>query len=849
MKLLNNIKLNHGYHSYLMEKTMPLKPHKTLPYLALSFLLTSCGDGGGSSSTTATLSLSSQENTVFLSDQENEFTITVNNSNTSTSSEIQTEIKHISGPLFNQSIELTGNTVTAIITPETVSLSEILSFELTVTNNSQTVSETFSIPVANTKQIKSVSTSNLSKGNSTTRHNCSPDETLSQIEKFGFEEVYSELPIAYITELKKAPGDSDSWYALSQGEKKLKRFKFNDNEIQVEDVLSFGGYLGWPYGFAFHPDFSNNGKIYTHTYTPEHDNEMAVIREFTWSNSLNRFDLESEVEIFRTSSPEGEIENRDHQGGTMHFGPDGYLYIAFGDFTRPESFNNAAQEMSSFAGKMLRIDINGNTPYGIPNDNPFVGQDGAEIYALGFRHPWKWSFDRETGDIWLGDVGWVTKEEINKITAGGNYGWPIYEGSGFCPGCPQKNTNHGWDLNSMIPPIHEYGIAEEGPQKSVTGGFIYRGSEIPSLYGKYIFGDFIHGKIWALSQSEDQYTKELIATLPIGISTFAEDHNGELYAVDIYTSDVYKLVNTTTNSLFREKLSDTGCVDVLDPLTPPAGAIPFDVQVPLWSDATEKMRWLFLPENTQIGDLNTADGDLDYPIGTVMVKHFQLNGNMIETRLLTRLSTGNWEGYSYEWNTDLTDADLLDDAKDKQIDDQVWTYPSRSQCLQCHTEAAGRSLGPTIAQLNTFHDSESGVVSQLDELIALNIFDFELDKTIQLPYLENENASLESKARAYLDSNCSGCHRPGAGAGRAEIDLRATTPFPETGLCDATPNVDNIGIEDGKLIVPGDVDKSILAARISTREAHKMPLIGSNVVHDEGVQLISDWIESLSSCN
>lgn len=808
-------------------------------------------DKNTDSSGAESIDLDFNKSTVLLGNSQNNISIEVKGMDENDVSPLDVNVRHVSGPAIDYDVSVENDSVTLSVRPAAVTLSESLKLEVTVTQGESKAIETIEFSVVNEQQVKDYAPFDFSTVKPNADHTCVAQEGLEQDEPESvavLQKVYDGISIPYAVEMKQYSWDDEYWYVLDLATFSLRRFKFDVSDTEFETLLEYSGQPGTPFNFEFHPDFINNGKVYVFAYVEG----GGLITEYTWDDSVSKFDADSAFEILRFTPHETELEKQDHHGGQMHFGPDGYLYAAFGDLTRPENFNDGVQDMGSFAGKMIRIDVDGGTPYAIPADNPFVGaEEGQEIYALGFRHPWKWSFDSLTGDIWLGDVGWVTKEEVNIVVAGGNYGWPIYEGSGYCPGCPQKDQDHGLDEDSVVFPVHEYGTDEEGPTKSVTGGFVYRGSDIPELYGKYVFGDFIHGKVWALS-SDDSYTKTLLDQQPIGLAMFSQDNQGELYTLDIESGDVYKLVSTASVSnddAFPSKLSETGCVNVLDPLTPPAGAIPFDVQVPLWTDASEKARWLFLSKDSKIGSLDTADGDLDYPVGTVMVKHFKLQGKMIETRLLIHRENGEWSGYSYEWNDEETDASLLSEAKEKEVGEQVWTYPSRSQCLQCHTEAAGRSLGPTTAQLNTFHDEYGEVKSQLEALKSLDVFNFDIDESIQYPHLDNDDAAIADKARAYLDSNCSGCHRPGGSAGRADIDLRAGVAFSETNLCNATTNVDNLGIDNGRLIVPGDIYSSILAVRISTREEYKMPLIGSNIVHDEGVMLVNSWIDSLVSCD
>jgi glucose/arabinose dehydrogenase len=220
-----------------------------------------------------------------------------------------------------------------------------------------------------------------------------------------------------------------------------------------------------------------------------------------------------------------------HNGGDLHFGPDDYLYIAAGDGGGANDTFGNGQKLSTLLGKILRIDVNG-APYAVPVDNPFVGVEDAmpEIYAYGLRNPWRFSFDSATGALWAADVGQNAWEEVNVITAGGNYGWNQVEGF-------ECFKDEGCDLNAYIPPVHVYGH-DEGI--SITGGFVYRGSAIPELYGKYVYADYGFGTIWALD-AETHKNMGLQAT-EINPSAFAQGPDGELYILDHTSGTVFKIV-------------------------------------------------------------------------------------------------------------------------------------------------------------------------------------------------------------------------------------------------------------------------------------------------------------------
>jgi glucose/arabinose dehydrogenase len=293
---------------------------------------------------------------------------------------------------------------------------------------------------------------------------------------------------------------------------------FLDIESRVDDSSNEMGLLG----LAFHPDFESNGYFYVN-YTTSGN---TVISRFQVSESdVNQADSESEQEILTF-----EQTQNNHNGGQIAFGPDGYLYIASGDGGGSGDPDNNAQDPTNLLGAILRIDIdvqeNGNQ-YGIPSDNPFVNnQDGyrEEIYAWGLRNPWRFSFDFETGRLWAGDVGQSDWEVIHIVENGLNYGWNIIEGSHCYP--PGSNC----DTDGLEMPVYEYRWGENNTGRSITGGYVYHGQNLPGLNGHFIYGDFISGRIWALEHSdlENPVNSEL-AHADFQISSFGVDQHGELY--------------------------------------------------------------------------------------------------------------------------------------------------------------------------------------------------------------------------------------------------------------------------------------------------------------------------------
>ncbi len=282
---------------------------------------------------------------------------------------------------------------------------------------------------------------------------------------------------------------------------------------------------------AFHPNYSNNGYLFLFYTGKNGDNTLA--RLIVDPPSAKQTDLHSLEVLIKQEDPAS-----NHNGGMLAFGSDGYLYLGLGDGGRGGDPWNNAQNLETLLGKMLRIDVNQASGYSIPSDNPFVGKKNKlpEIWAYGLRNPWRHSFDRESGDMWIADVGQNKWEEIHwqasDSQGGENYGWRLMEGS-YCY-LPKKNCQskkYGYLTKPIAEYSHKHGC-------SVTGGYVYRGSEIKNLYGKYIFGDFCSGIIWTIDKENDFSLSELMKT-DLNISSFGEDYSGELYVLD-YRGKVFK---------------------------------------------------------------------------------------------------------------------------------------------------------------------------------------------------------------------------------------------------------------------------------------------------------------------
>lgn len=315
---------------------------------------------------------------------------------------------------------------------------------------------------------------------------------------------------------------------------KLDGTPFLDLSAAVNTGYSEQGLLG----FAFHPQYAQNGYFYVYYCTGTGSGSVRVSR-FSVSNDPNVANASSEVVLWQLAQP---YEN--HKGGMLAFGPDGYLYFAPGDGGGSGDPENRAQNMSVGQGKMHRIDVNGGSPYAIPPTNPFANANNTDtlrtIFASGFRNPFRFSFDRATGDLWIGDVGQSTKEEIDRILAGDhsgpNFGWRCYEGS------VAYNTAGCAPQSSYTQPLVDHDHAQGWC--SVIGGFVYRGTNYSSLTGRYIYTDYCHGRIVSLHKQGANWIQDtLTMSGQFGLASFGEDVRGELYLLNTEYGKLYRLID------------------------------------------------------------------------------------------------------------------------------------------------------------------------------------------------------------------------------------------------------------------------------------------------------------------
>jgi len=391
---------------------------------------------------------------------------------------------------------------------------------------------------------------------------------------------------------------------------------------------------------AFHPDYAQNGLFYVY-YT--HGEFSSRISEFRVSADPDVAEAASERVLLDIAQV-----NDHHFGGQLAFGPDGMLYVSLGD----NGVAQHAQDLRTLQGAILRIDVDhrqGALPYAIPPDNPLVDNDRGqreEIWAWGFRNTWRFSFDRENGLLWAGDVGGSRREEINIVQRGGNYGWSITEGSLCGP------AGGDCDLAAFVAPIVDYG-REEG--QSVTGGYVYRGRSLPRLHGAYIYGDFVSGSVWGVRYEAGQVIEhQLLVSSPSPPASFGVDEAGELYVVGI-DGALYRLAESSDmgEEKIPQSLASSGLFSDVQRQIAAAGIIPYTVNAALWSDGDYKTRFIALPGMEQIEF--SPRGAWAFPADAVLVKNFYIervegdaqSRQIAETRLLVKDREGEaWSACS-----------------------------------------------------------------------------------------------------------------------------------------------------------------------------------------------------------
>jgi uncharacterized repeat protein (TIGR03806 family) len=662
-----------------------------------------------------------------------------------------------------------------------------------------------------------------------------------------------DRPIAVVA----VPGSDDLVVAEQRG--RLRRFRNDPNVtpaqvttiLDLDDRVLFGGEEGL-LGVAFDPAYAQNGWVYV--YWCRDNPRRTVVSRFRRDDDDGPggklLDEGSEQVLLSIPQP---FSN--HKAGSLQFGPDGKLYVSTGDGgSGNDPFDNA-QDLGNLLGKILRVERDGS----IPSDNPFALAGSAvrgEIWAYGLRNPFRMSFDVQ-GRLWVGDVGQGAFEEIDVVDRGQNLGWPIFEG--------ERSNKNPFDLSpdDYTGPWWTYG---RGDGVAVIGGYVYRGRAVPALVGAYVYADYGSGNVWALVHDGVQ----ALSNTPVGNlpspASFGEDDDGELLAC-CFDGRLRQLVAQPgggTASEMPTLLSATGAFASTVDLAAVPGAIEYGVNTELWSDGAHKRRWLVLPGAAKIevqglqAEGLIGDGRIVLPVGTALVKHFEFEVapgvvQRLETRFLLHQIDG-WRGYTYRWNDAGTDAELVppggedrtfDVAAPSGSETRSWRYPSRGECLQCHTAAAGRVLGVTVPQLNRSFAYPLRTADQLGTWRFLGLFVGDPGESAQLPRFvarDDPTASVDERVRCYLDANCSFCHRPG-GTAPTTMDFRRMAPGVDLrlfGEASATAVPGGSGLR----AVAGDHAQSDAWLRIGRRDGFGMPPLGSFVVDQAFADLFAHWIDA-----
>ena len=620
--------------------------------------------------------------------------------------------------------------------------------------------------------------------------------------------------------------------------------------------------------FSFHPKYAENGQVFVFSaHDPKiKDRSQSISRasRFTLVPGSNPPRLDRDSEVIIIEWPAG-----GHNGGEAIIGPDGYLYIATGDGTGGSDRDNTGQGVNDLKAVMMRLDVENPDPgrnYSIPKDNPFVDMPGArgEIWAYGFRNPWRFSFDPVTGQPWVGDVGQDLWEYIELVSRGSNHGWSVMEGSHpFHPNAERGPT-------PIVPPIAEHHHTE---CRSITGGYVYEGSKFPELRGAYLYGDYQYGKMWGFRYDHKakkvSWQKELADTA-VKISSFGAGRDGSFYALDYDRGEIYELDRNPPRKQkqpFPRKLSETGLFTSVKNHEAAPGVIPYSLNAAFWSDGAHKERFFAIPG--ELGIDFSENREWAFDDGAVTVKSFSLDmeeGNpasrrRIETRIVVK-QDDHWVGYTYLWNDQQTDATLIEaggldktyKVKDASapggIREQVWHYPSRKECMFCHSRAAGFVLGLNTQQMNRSHDYGDVSDNQLRALNHIGMFKKPLEKApaeyAAFPDPFDARADLSERVKTYLNVNCAMCH-VNDGGGNSKLEFGLKTPLDKANIIGELPLHDDMGVSDARVVAPGDPHRSILYKRVTVRGTNQMPPTSTNRVDERGAQLLFDWIKQLDA--
>lgn len=651
--------------------------------------------------------------------------------------------------------------------------------------------------------------------------------------------------------------------------------------LDLTDRVVTGGERGLC-SVVFHPGYATNGQFFVYycRYAPGTTSQHVRVSRFSVDPADPTVGLPASELPLITQAHRGDV----HFAGDMRFGPDGYLYISLGDEGYTYGWSNAGRWDLNFFSGILRIDPDhrsgGLQPnphpavhpgaYLIPPDNPYINRTKyiigdqdlnfdmeledlrTEFWAVGFRNPWRITFDSATGDLYANDVGVSHREEINRVRKGTHHGWYWKEGTLPWP--------FSYPASGLTDPVHEYEHTQG--RVAITGGHFHRDPRTPALDGSYVFADWT-GQVYAMPQLEDGRfgPPEMLAYVP-NVATITEDPMDG--SVLLAGANFQRLVPVTNSVVLPQRLSETGLFESVTQLKPAAGLQGYHVNQPFWSDHAIKSRWFGLPTGGDRLLGFESEGSWNAPEGTVWVKHFDFpvsdedptRTRRLETRVIVKTTYGVY-GVTYRWNPEGTEAGLVDAAgaeEDLEIETpsgtriQRWRYPSRTECLTCHTATGGHALSFNTAQMNR---AGVGGTNQLLTLLAAGYFAGTPEVRPNLlaahPDLADEAVSLEHRVRSYLAVNCSYCHQPGSGNrspwdGRVETRLEAASIVGQLAIHQSSTG---FTIFATNIVEVGSASGSVMYRRLSEMGPLHMPPLGTSVVNTQAVGLLSRWIEQV----
>ena len=673
------------------------------------------------------------------------------------------------------------------------------------------------------------------------------------------EPVFPSLKFQQCLELTAIPGSNRLLVVEQAG----KVFTFpNQPEIATADLaVNFAEQIPGVqqvYSLTFHPDFQQNRYCYVCYIKGDNDPEGTHVARFRMTDAdPPTIDVTTETTMLTWRSG-------GHNGCCLKFGLDGCLYISTGDAAppNPPDTMKTGQDLSDLLSSILRIDVDhadAEKNYRIPADNPFVDRQGArgEVWAYGLRNPWRMSFDRKTGDLWVGDVGWELWEMLYRVERGGNYGWAVMEG--------RQSTNPEWPRgpSPILPPTIDHPHTESS---SITEGLTYYGSRLKELDGTHIYGDYDTGKFWGFRYvNGDVVDHRELADTTHRVVSFGEDHQGECLILDHVAGTIYRLapnLQPDQSQTFPRRISESGLFASVEEQTPAAGVMPYSINAELWSDDADAERFVAVPHELSI----KAEGPAwTFPRDSVLVKTLSLemhrgdpaSRRRIETQIL-HYDGIDWMPYTYQWNDEQTEASLVEatgtentfEIMDSEAPGgkraQTWRFAGRAECQRCHNRWSGPALAFNTPQLNKDLDLGGKSHSQIDIFAQIGLLETPVaaENRPKLASPANLSATLDDRARAYLQVNCAHCHRMHSGGAVLSL-MHYDVPLDKTNMVGMRPSQGTFGIYAAQVIAPRDPFRSIMLYRMAKLGGGRMPHIGSLEVDRDGVELISQWIEQM----